>query len=226
MAIALETLLGSRVRRKRVSNPSNEIEMAFPYPALEDTGHLVVAPVSKVGDSNPGRVAARTLLQHSIRSHHRVSQNINHRLVFYLLGRLADAWNGTPTKWYPLPLGVGALLLAVLQFRKRSERTASETESDSPEQHVRTKGRWQVSTPSPSGLLQSAHLDSRCTSLVRSRFATCRVYGVISILWSCRYGLDLPGLPSTRTFSGAVWMRLNMKTCGRIPAWANSFIGG
>ncbi|KAF8603760.1 phosphatidylserine decarboxylase [Ceratobasidium sp. AG-I] len=34
--------------------------------------------------------------------------------------RLRDAWKNTPTKWYPLPIGVGAVLLAVIQFRKQN----------------------------------------------------------------------------------------------------------
>ncbi|KAH8111454.1 phosphatidylserine decarboxylase [Phellopilus nigrolimitatus] len=37
--------------------------------------------------------------------------------------RLADAWKNTPTKWYPLPVLVGALLLVALNFRKRQKRS-------------------------------------------------------------------------------------------------------
>lgn len=33
--------------------------------------------------------------------------------------RLRDAWRNTPTKWYPLPVGVGAVLLAVIHFRRQ-----------------------------------------------------------------------------------------------------------
>ncbi|QRV74069.1 phosphatidylserine decarboxylase family protein [Ceratobasidium sp. AG-Ba] len=33
--------------------------------------------------------------------------------------RLRDAWRNTPTKWYPLPVGVGAVLLAVIHYRRQ-----------------------------------------------------------------------------------------------------------
>ena len=45
-----------------------------------------------------------------------------HSLLRFALhpDRLRDAWKNTPTKWYPLPIGVGAVLLAVIQFRKQN----------------------------------------------------------------------------------------------------------
>ncbi|KAF8308606.1 phosphatidylserine decarboxylase [Clavulina sp. PMI_390] len=54
--------------------------------------------------------------------------------------RLAKAWNETPTKWYPLPVGVGALLLAFISFRKKQQQEAA----DDPDAAVRPSGRWQV----------------------------------------------------------------------------------
>ncbi|KAF8329114.1 phosphatidylserine decarboxylase-domain-containing protein [Cantharellus anzutake] len=55
--------------------------------------------------------------------------------------RLAAAWKETPTVWYPLPIGVGALLLAMLSWRNNTRREAGETEAGQP---VGAKRRWQV----------------------------------------------------------------------------------
>ncbi|KAH9836653.1 phosphatidylserine decarboxylase 1 [Rhodofomes roseus] len=58
--------------------------------------------------------------------------------------RLADAWTQTPTKWYPLPVAVGALLLIVLQYR-RTRRSEKEVHVDEDGQGVvKLKGPWQV----------------------------------------------------------------------------------
>ncbi|KAI0324349.1 phosphatidylserine decarboxylase [Cubamyces sp. BRFM 1775] len=58
-------------------------------------------------------------------------------------GRLADAWRNTPTKWYPLPFAAGALLLLLLQYRKRS--TSKEVVVDEHgNEVVRLKGPWHV----------------------------------------------------------------------------------
>jgi phosphatidylserine decarboxylase len=66
-------------------------------------------------------------------------------------GRLASAWQDTPTKWYPLPLGAGALLLLGMQARKKYT-SASSPKEDSALIHTdeagrdvaRLKGPWQV----------------------------------------------------------------------------------
>jgi len=61
---------------------------------------------------------------------------------------LVNAWYGTPTKWYPLPLGVGALLLVGLQWRKRkNDDDKKEVTLEHGEEVVRLKGPWQVSLP-------------------------------------------------------------------------------
>ncbi|KAI0757522.1 phosphatidylserine decarboxylase [Daedaleopsis nitida] len=60
-----------------------------------------------------------------------------------LYKRLVQAWQNTPTKWYPLPVAAGALLLIVLQYRKRS--TAREVVVDEHgNEIVRLKGPWHV----------------------------------------------------------------------------------
>ncbi|KAG6836529.1 hypothetical protein H0H93_007075 [Arthromyces matolae] len=59
--------------------------------------------------------------------------------------KLINAWTETPTKWYPLPLAVGALLLVALQYRKKVQRARKEVEVDENGMEViRLKGPWQV----------------------------------------------------------------------------------
>ncbi|KAG9046857.1 phosphatidylserine decarboxylase 1 [Tulasnella sp. UAMH 9824] len=62
-----------------------------------------------------------------------------------LYSRVADAWNNTPTKWYPLPIGVGALLLAAVQYRKEQrKRNEPEVVADDNGTVVKVKHPWQV----------------------------------------------------------------------------------
>ncbi|KAI0043639.1 phosphatidylserine decarboxylase 1 [Auriscalpium vulgare] len=61
------------------------------------------------------------------------------------VGKLADAARKTPTKWYPLPWFLGALLLVVLQYRRTAARDAKEVHVDEDGHEViRLKGPWQV----------------------------------------------------------------------------------
>jgi phosphatidylserine decarboxylase len=81
--------------------------------------------------------------------------------------RLAAAWRDTPTKWYPLPLGTGLLLLLALQARKKWEESpgashdgASVHVDDEGREVVRLKGPWQVRALS-SLHLPRAHIAPR-----------------------------------------------------------------
>lgn len=67
--------------------------------------------------------------------------------------RLAKAWSETPTKWYPLPIAVGALLLIVMQYRKRMPPKEVHVDEEGREV-VRLKGPWQVCFP-----IFAAHVD-------------------------------------------------------------------
>ncbi|OAX41187.1 phosphatidylserine decarboxylase [Rhizopogon vinicolor AM-OR11-026] len=62
-----------------------------------------------------------------------------------LYRRLILAWTETPTKWYPLPLAVGALLLVVIQYRKKAARAEAEVHvDDEGHEVIKLKGPWQV----------------------------------------------------------------------------------
>lgn len=57
------------------------------------------------------------------------------------------AWTQTPTKWYPLPLAVGALLLVAIQYHKQTARARKEVHVDEEGREViKLKGPWQVRT--------------------------------------------------------------------------------
>ncbi|TFK48032.1 phosphatidylserine decarboxylase [Heliocybe sulcata] len=60
-----------------------------------------------------------------------------------LYERLSAAWRDTPTKWYPLPLAVGALLLVAVDYRKNHLATEVHVDEHGNEV-VRLKGPWQV----------------------------------------------------------------------------------
>lgn len=62
--------------------------------------------------------------------------------------KVAQAWS-TPTKWYPIPIALGALVLLAVQYRKQT-RGEIEVETQGPEGAVirksgnRVDGPWQV----------------------------------------------------------------------------------
>jgi len=61
-------------------------------------------------------------------------------------GKLIHAWTDTPTKWYPLPLAVGAILLVAIQYRKKVKRAQQEVEvNDDGLEVIKLKGPWHVS---------------------------------------------------------------------------------
>ncbi|KAF8841356.1 phosphatidylserine decarboxylase [Paxillus ammoniavirescens] len=62
-----------------------------------------------------------------------------------LYSKLVSAWTQTPTKWYPLPLAVGALLLVMIQYHKKNARAEKEVHVDEEGHEViKLKGPWQV----------------------------------------------------------------------------------
>lgn len=74
-----------------------------------------------------------------------VDERVCARLTSPNLGRLMLAWTKTPTKWYPLPLAVGAILLVVIQYRKKVARSENEVHVDDEGREViKLKGPWHV----------------------------------------------------------------------------------
>ncbi len=60
-------------------------------------------------------------------------------------GRIVTAWTETPTKWYPLPIAVGALLLVAIQYRKKVKQAQKEVHLDeNGVEVVKLKGPWHV----------------------------------------------------------------------------------
>ena len=60
-------------------------------------------------------------------------------------GKLINTWMETLTKWFLLPLAVGALLLIALQYRKKSQRAWQMVDVDEDGMEIiKLKGPWQV----------------------------------------------------------------------------------
>ncbi|PCH33129.1 phosphatidylserine decarboxylase [Wolfiporia cocos MD-104 SS10] len=57
--------------------------------------------------------------------------------------RLLSTWRETPTQWYPLPVALGALLLIVIQYRRRVLEKEVHVDEGGHEV-VRLKGPWTV----------------------------------------------------------------------------------
>lgn len=74
--------------------------------------------------------------------------------ALYLLtyiDKLSRAWK-TPTKWYPIPIALGALVLVAVQWRKQ-KREEPLVETQGPDGAVvRAEGPWQVSSPGGRGV--------------------------------------------------------------------------
>ncbi|KAI5985073.1 phosphatidylserine decarboxylase-domain-containing protein [Pisolithus albus] len=73
------------------------------------------------------------------------SQHVHGTSAAPIYKQVVSAWTRTPTNWYPLPLAVGALLLVVIQYRKKVARAERELDVDEDGHEViRLKGPWQV----------------------------------------------------------------------------------
>ncbi|KAK2464864.1 hypothetical protein APHAL10511_002940 [Amanita phalloides] len=62
-----------------------------------------------------------------------------------LYRRLINAWTDTPTKWYPLPIAVGALVLVLVRYRQKVREAQKEVHLDENGiEVVKLKGPWHV----------------------------------------------------------------------------------
>ena len=62
-----------------------------------------------------------------------------------LYRKVISAWSETPTKWYPLPLAVGALLLVAIQYRRKARKAETIAQLDEEGREiVKLKGPWHV----------------------------------------------------------------------------------
>jgi hypothetical protein len=59
-------------------------------------------------------------------------------------GRIASAWRDTPTKWYPLPVAIGALLLVAIRYKKSLKEVYVD---ENGQEIIRLRGPWQVGLP-------------------------------------------------------------------------------
>ncbi|KAI8367888.1 phosphatidylserine decarboxylase [Choanephora cucurbitarum] len=59
-----------------------------------------------------------------------------------LTTRLADSWNNTETKWYPIPVALGLSVIGFIQYRRVREREEQETHQQ--QKKYVASGPWQV----------------------------------------------------------------------------------
>jgi phosphatidylserine decarboxylase len=122
-------------------------------------------------------------------------------LTILYTGRLINAWTETPTKWYPLPLAVGALLLVAMQYRKKSQRARKMVDVDEDGMEViKLKGPWQVCIALLTALPFPFHLNNPPVLQVHVIGALplrnmSRLWGYINSLelpiWFRPYGLSI-----------------------------------
>ncbi|KZT68841.1 phosphatidylserine decarboxylase [Daedalea quercina L-15889] len=111
--------------------------------------------------------------------------------------RLADAWNHTPTKWYPLPVAVGALLLIVLQYR-RTRRSEKEVQLDENGlEVVKLKGPWQKAYDAFGLSISKTYCFTLHFSMCIDSYFQVHVFGAfplkrLSYVWGYLNSLELP----------------------------------
>ncbi|KAF5339360.1 hypothetical protein D9611_009785 [Ephemerocybe angulata] len=105
-----------------------------------------------------------------------------------LYRKLMNAWTETPTKWYPLPLAVGALLLVAIQYRKKVQQARKEVELDENGMEViKLKGPWHVHAIGALPLRNMSRLWGYVNSLELPVWF--RPYGYR--LYACAFGCNL-----------------------------------
>ncbi|KAF8220808.1 phosphatidylserine decarboxylase 1 [Tricholoma matsutake] len=118
-------------------------------------------------------------------------------LPFYR--RLINAWTETPTKWYPLPLAVGALLLVVIQYRKKSQRARKMVDVDEDGMEIiKLKGPWQVHVIGALPLRNMSRVWGYINSLELPVWF--RPYGLAMYAYAFKCNLDEIDPPDLRSY--------------------------
>jgi phosphatidylserine decarboxylase len=65
----------------------------------------------------------------------------------YWTGKIGRAWS-TPTKWYPIPIALGALVLVAVQYRKQRRAEPEVVSQREGGAVIKPDGPWQVSSES------------------------------------------------------------------------------
>ncbi|TIA78122.1 hypothetical protein E3P92_03956 [Wallemia ichthyophaga] len=99
--------------------------------------------------------------------------------------RLKMAWKDTPTKWYPLPIGIGAALLAFLSMRNRNWSTNNEPQVVFDGQAMKLQGPWQVHVIGALPLRQLSRLWGYVNSFEIPIWARPTGFKIYSWLFNC-----------------------------------------
>lgn len=102
---------------------------------------------SSNGGKNGGGLETSTLIAGGLpfyRAFLLVQRHLHHD-IHPFIGKLVNAWTETPTKWYPLPLAVGALLLVAIQYRRKMAKAQKEVQvNEDGLEIIKLKGPWHV----------------------------------------------------------------------------------
>ncbi|KAI8984017.1 phosphatidylserine decarboxylase-domain-containing protein [Mycotypha africana] len=67
-----------------------------------------------------------------------------------LFNRLADSWNNTEVKWYPIPVALGLTVIGVIQYRrviKREQEKEEQLRQQSADSHVKRPKKYKATGP-------------------------------------------------------------------------------
>ncbi|KAJ9101944.1 hypothetical protein QFC19_005025 [Naganishia cerealis] len=111
-----------------------------------------IALTRRLPTSAPIRVGAVLRARHFTASRRVANEQHRRERKQSFAGRLAAAWRDTPTKWYPIPIALGAAVLVAVQYRKSSPRISTvndriEVTGDGERGanvQVKSSGPWQV----------------------------------------------------------------------------------
>lgn len=157
------------------------------------------------------RGAARRICHYIVRTVHDSALIL---LLIVHVGKLLAAWSKTPTKWYPLPLAVGALLLVAIQYRHKLARVQKEVDvNDEGHEVIKLKGPWQVCVLCRKSLFHDLLIMMRrFTFWALCRYEICHEYGAMSTPSNCQSGSVHMVSVSIRLSSVAIWMRSSLPT--------------
>ncbi|KAI8994710.1 phosphatidylserine decarboxylase-domain-containing protein [Pilobolus umbonatus] len=97
------------------------------------------------------------------------------------LGKLAESWNNTETKWYPIPIALGLSVIAVIQYRHIQQKSKSEEERP---KYV-ASGPWQVHVAAALPLRSISRLWGAFNSLTIPVYLRPYGYRLYSWVFGC-----------------------------------------
>ncbi|CED83932.1 Phosphatidylserine decarboxylase [Phaffia rhodozyma] len=125
--------------------------------------------------------------------------------------RLHSAWKSTPTRWYPIPIGLGALYLGAQQAKKKwdGDKGVVGIDGDNDEMAVKLRGPWQVHVMGALPLRSLSRLWGYLNSLELPVWSREPGFKLYSYVFGCNLDeLDQPDLKSYASLGDFFYRRL------------------